>query len=143
MGGSAWHYVVDHQDDVKAAFATLQQKVLAEGDYYPGFDNEFAFASFAELDEAREDEDFWEAGTHSILDMVRVVQAEEEQDVAVVRVLRADEVRARFGSDQPTAADFERLVSDGWPMTGWEGHVTALYENGKPTGLAFWGASGD
>lgn len=69
--------------------------------------------------------------------------ADDEDDVAAVRILRDDEVRAQFGTGQPTAADFERVMDDGGKTPRWQGRATALYENGQPSNLAFWGVSGD
>ncbi len=143
MGASGWDYVVDYRDDVRAAFAELQKTVLAEGDYYRGFDNENTYGSMDDLQAAKDDEEFWEEGTHSILDMVEVVDSGAEDDVARVRVLREDEVRALFGTDRPTAADFERFQAGEWYVERWQGHVTTLYQDGQPASLAFWGVSGD
>ena len=99
------------------------------------------YATTDELDAAKDEEEFWEEGTHPILDMVEVAEAGAE---ATVRVLREDEVRALFGTDRPAAADFERfLESEDWHVDRWQGRVTTLYQDGEPTALAFWGISGD
>ena len=143
MGASAWHYVVGYQPDTRQAFVELQETVLAEGSYYHGLRDRLTFASMAELDEARNTEGFWEEGTHSILDMMTFSGPAEEDDIAVVRQLRDDEVRASFGHDRPTGADFERFVAGDWMVNRWEGRATVLYRDGNPDGLAFWGISGD
>jgi hypothetical protein len=140
LGASGWHHVVAHQCDVRAAFSEVQQQVLADGDYYHGG---YDFSSFDDLMVARDDEDFWEVGTHSILDMMKVIESHEKDEVAAVRVLREDEVLAQFGTAQPTAADLERLLATEWNTNRWEGRVTVLYSDGQPTGLGFWGISGD
>lgn len=141
MGASGWHYVVGYQENVGAAFTELQKTVLAEGDYYRGFDDENTYATTDELNAAKDEEEFWEEGTHSILDMVEVAESGGE---ATVRVLREDEVRALFGTDRPSAADFERVLeSEDWHVDRWQGRVTTLYQDGEPTTLAFWGISGD
>lgn len=139
MGASDWHYVVEYRDEVGDAFAELQRTVLAEGNYY----KEFTFETFADLEVARNEDHFWEVGTHSILDMMQVIGAHEKDEVAAVRVLRDDEVLATFGTDRPTVADFERFVSAEWYVNRWEGRVTPLYDGGQPAGFAFWGISGD
>lgn len=139
MGASDWHYVVGYRDTIGDAFAELQRKVLSEGDYY----KEFTFETFSDLEAARYDEDFWDVGTHSILDMMKVIEARERDETAAVRVLRDDEVVALFGTDRPTAADFERFLSTEWYVNRWEGRTTVLYDDGKPARLAFWGISGD
>lgn len=141
MGASGWDYVVGYQEDLRAAFTELQKTVLAEGDYYRGFDDENTYATMDELNAAKDDDEFWEEGTHSILDMVEVADSDGE---ARVRVLGGDEVRAVFGTDRPSAADFARLVESGdWHVDRWQGRVTTLYQDGAPTALAFWGISGD
>lgn len=141
MGASAWHYVVGYRPDVEVAFAELQETVLAGGDYY---DREVGtFASMAELNEMRNTEDFWEAGTHSILDMMTFTGPDAQDEIAALRLLRDDEVRALFGHDQPTNSDFERFTDEVWDLERWQGRATVLYQAGQPHGLAFWGISGD
>ena len=140
MGASDWHYVVGHRDDVRAALAELQQTVLTTGDYYQGGDT---YADMAELQAAKNEEEFWEEGTHSILDMMDVIGPDGQDDVAMVRVLRDDEVQAHFGTDRPTAEDFKRFLTTEWYVNRWEGRTTVLYRDGQPAELAFWGISGD
>lgn len=141
MGASAWHYVVGYQPDAGQALAELQETVLADGNYYHGAGE---FASMAELNEVRNtEEEFWEESTHSILDMMTFTGPDGPDDVAVVRQLRDDEVRASFGHDRPTVADFERFIKGDWMVNRWEGHATVLYRDGNPDGLAFWAISGD
>jgi hypothetical protein len=141
VGASAWHYVVGYRPDVEVAFAELQETVLAGGDYYG--DEVGTFASMAELNEARHTEAFWEAGTHSVLDMMTYIGPDAEDDIAALRILRDDEVRALFGHDQPTKTDFERFIDEEWDIERWQGRATVLYQEGKPHELAFWGISGD
>ena len=141
MGASGWHYVVGYRPDVEVAFAELQETVLAGGDYY---DREVGtFASMAELNEMRNTEDFWEAGTHSILDMMTCTGPDAQDEIAALRLLRDDEVRALFGHDQPTNDDFERFIDVAWDIERWQGRATVLYQDGQPHRLAFWGVSGD
>jgi hypothetical protein len=140
MGASDWHYAVDHQGDVKEAFADLQKKILAEGNYYTGF---ATFDTFADLEEAWNDGDFWEEGTHSILDMREVVGPDKIDEVAAIRILRDDEILDLFGTNQPTTADFDRFLATDWWVNRWEGRTTPLYRDGQPSGFAFWGISGD
>lgn len=140
MGASAWHYVVGYRPDTESAFAELQETVLADGKYYHGLGT---WSSMAELNEARHTERFWEEGTHSILDMMSISGPDGEDDIAVLRLLRDDEVRALFGHDQPTNSDFERFTAAEWDINRWEGRATVLYQGGQPHGLAFWGISGD
>ena len=140
MGASAWHYVVGYRPEVEPVFAELQETVLADGKYYHGLGT---WSSMADLDAARDTEHFREEGTHSILDMMSFSGPDGPDEIAVLRLLRDDEVRALFGHDQPTAADFERFTAAEWDIRRWEGRSTVLYQDGQPSGLAFWGISGD
>jgi hypothetical protein len=137
VGASGWHYVVGYRPDHEVAFAELQESVLADGKYYHGLGT---YSSMADLNEARNTERFWEEGTHSILDMMGI---SDENEIAGLRFLRDDEVRALFGHDQPTNDDFERFIKGPWEIDRWEGRGTVLYQDGQPHGLAFWGISGD
>jgi hypothetical protein len=121
----------------------LQETVLADGSYYHGLRDRLTFASMAELNEARNTEEFWDEGTHSILDMMTFSDPAGRDDIAVLRLLRDDEVRVSFGHDQPTGADFERFIAGDWMVNRWEGRATVLYRAGNPDSLAFWGISGD
>jgi hypothetical protein len=143
LGASAWHYVVGYQPDVRRAFMELQETVLADGSYYHGLRDRLTFASMAELNEARNTEEFWDEGTHSILDMMTFSDPDGRDDIAVLRLLRDDEVRVSFGHDQPTGADFERFIAGDWMVNRWEGRATVLYRASNPDSLAFWGISGD
>lgn len=140
MGASDWHYVVGYRPDVEVAFAELQETVLADGNYYHGLGT---YSSMADLNEARNTERFWEEGTHSVLDMMTLSGPDSQDDIANLRILRDDEVRALFGHDQPTNDDFERFIKGPWEINRWEGRATVLYQDGKPHELAFWGISGD
>src|SRR5689334_4075171 len=142
MGASGWDYLVPYQA-ADQAFAALQRKVLAERDFLdPGYE----LTSLADLAEAKEDEEFWEAGTHSILDMDTVTGTEVPDRVGLIRALTTAEVRALFGTDTPTRADFQRQGDGHGPMPDfprWSGRYTVLYRDGQPHELAFWGYSGD
>jgi hypothetical protein len=76
MGASVWSYVVEYEPDLGAAFAALQAKVLAEGDYWWAVRDASA-RGFADrpldIEELFRDEHVQESGTHSILDMDRVL----------------------------------------------------------------------
>src|SRR5580698_1554157 len=69
MGASYWSYVVAHDDVVERAFEKLQADVFARREYY-GAQTGRSFESIKSLVAFQADE-----GTHSILDMLRVVDA--------------------------------------------------------------------
>jgi hypothetical protein len=121
----------------------LQETVLADGSYYHGLRDRLTFTSMAELNEAKNTEAFWDEGTHSVLDMMTFSDPDGQDETATLRLLRDGEVRAMFGHDHPTEADFTRFIAGDWMVNRWEGRGTVLYRDGNPDGLAFWGISGD
>jgi hypothetical protein len=143
MGASEWYYFVPYQEDLGQAFTALQQQVLAERDYYSDVVGEFE--SMAELGEAKRTEDFWEAGTHSILDMHKIIDPTRPDAEGAIRPLAPDEVRSIFGADHPARPDFERhRASESYQdCPRWSGRCAVLYQDGKPHEIVFWGCSGD
>ncbi|HET9144297.1 hypothetical protein [Actinophytocola sp.] len=139
MGASGWEYFVPYQADVGKAFAELQRQVLADGDYYQGE----KYDSLAELVAAKQQEEFWEEGTHSILDMHRVNHAFAADETGQIRELSPVEVDALLGSETPTRADFEQVDEPCADFDSWQGRYTVLYQDGQPHELVFWGYSGD
>ena len=146
MGASGWSYVVEYRGDPMAALAELRYTTLSRGDYFWDGDSEEHIgrrpASLAELDSLRETDEFWEIGTHSVLDVDRVVGGDQDVE-GTVRQLTAAEAREMFGTATPTRAQFEAL-SNGLPYgERWSGLCQVLYRDGHPTEIAFWGSSGD
>ncbi|MEU4194169.1 hypothetical protein AB0E69_19905 [Kribbella sp. NPDC026611] len=143
MGASGWDYVVAYDGDVAAALVECRTRTFADGDLYWDEDLGDKPATLAELDVLREDEEFWEVGTHSILDMDRVVGSDDEDYEAAVRELPEMVAREMFGTAAPSRAEFEAAGS-GLPYPQrWSGYYQLLYTDGKPTEIAFWGVSGD
>src|SRR5688500_9378050 len=66
MGASCWSYFTPYATDAAVAFTRLQADVFARGDFYV-----HEGAKFRSLEELRDVQR--EEGTHSILDMDRVV----------------------------------------------------------------------
>lgn len=161
MGASGWDYRVPYAGSVETAFLAVQERVLASGDFLwpweefdPDEDEVVARpTSMAELNAAKEEETFWEAGTHTILDVDRVVTGDVDQ-IGGIRPLTEDELVTWFGSVEPSAADFERVpmylqrgpetatLSD-LTVTRWTGRSVVLYRDGEPDEVVFWGFSGD
>jgi hypothetical protein len=152
MGASAWDHVVPYQPDPGAALDDLQDEVLASGDFLW---NEKYFraprpATRADLAAVKEGSEFWTEGTHTVLDVDRVVPALPEniaEMMGAVCPLSPDQVHDCFGSRQPTEADF-RLVCDDfdWTEIGikrWTGRYIVLYDGQKEQQIAFFGFSGD
>jgi hypothetical protein len=158
VGASGWDYLVPYQPDAEAAFRQLQEQVLESGEflwreeyYGPRPTTRWQLAAIKDRVE------FWEEGTHSILDMDRIVPADDEDHDGTVRPLAPDEVQHYFGTDRPTEADFDRayrytpgtdilewsrhsLFAD---LRRWSGRYTILYDGGQPQQIIFFGCSGD
>ncbi|MFJ9591011.1 hypothetical protein [Streptomyces acidicola] len=157
MGASGWDYVTRYDGDVEAALATLQARVFQE-DYGDG-------ATYQSLDDLYEDEEFMGTeGTHTILDIDRVVATDDPpvpsraSDYGTLRPLTLSRVVHHFGTERPTTEQYGELVSAaneaasheehvrsllGECRMRWTGCYVVLYSNGMPTHLGIFGFSGD
>jgi hypothetical protein len=146
LGASGWDYVVEYPGDPAAALQALREQVLASGDYLWDDANDFPAprpSTVAELDEIRQEDDFWEVGTHSVLDVDRIVPTGPDREAAV-QELAADEAQRAFGTSTPTRDQFEAVGLNALPWgERWSGRYQLLYDGGRPTEIAFWGATGD
>lgn len=149
MGASCWVYLVPYQPDLEAAFAELQDWLLASGEFRWRFSAPRP-ATRAELAAAKAHTDFGAGGTHTVLDMDRVVGSfeDEEFEDGAIRPLSPEEVPDYFETDRPAEADFSRardllggLFWDG--MDRWTGRCTVLYGPGGEQQIVFFGVSGD
>jgi hypothetical protein len=148
MGASSWDYLVPYQPDFGAALNDLQDQLLASGDFLwrdQYWDGAPPPTTRAELAAVKEDEEFWGEGTHTILDMDRVVPTLAGNlmtDTGAISPLSPEEVREHFGTDRPTEADYERAeIVD---SMRWTGRCTVLYDAaGEQQQIAFFGWSGD
>jgi hypothetical protein len=159
MGASGWHNRGPYVGSVEGSFLAVQELVLASGDFlwpWDDFDPDEAVSrptSVAELNAAKNTEEFWEAGTHTILDVDRVVTGDTDE-IGGIRPLTEDELTEWFGTVEPSAAEFERIpmwiqqmdetgtLSD-LTETRWTGRSLVLYRDGEPDEVVFWGFSGD
>ena len=150
VGASGWEYMVPYQSDMAEALASLRRLVFAEGSYVNP--SELGLRAPATVDEL-EQEPYWEfmgtSGTHSILDVLSVVPADDdEQEYATIRPLTDREYRELWGNPQPTRDDFGRVSNsaqlheyvDAGRNTG---RAAVLWADGSPSEIAFWGYSGD
>ncbi|GAA4264344.1 hypothetical protein [Dactylosporangium darangshiense] len=173
MGASGWSYVVEYQPDLEAAFETLQAKVFTEGDYWWAVPGEWGKSARdypnrpRTIDELFADERVQESGTHSILDMRRVLPDGEPQkfgwlDAAVTSPFEFDRLFAEYGEPEygtiapvTTAEALDRAgvekvtrdhleVIDDLAKHRWFGRCAVLHDAaGMPTEIYFWGWSGD
>ncbi|WP_326564968.1 hypothetical protein VSH64_24285 [Amycolatopsis rhabdoformis] len=155
MGASGWHYRAPYAGSVKATHKFVQAQLLSSGDYvwpWEDFDPEYVTPvprprSLPDLNAAKDSENFWDCGTHSILDTHEI---SESDGVGTIRPLSTTELTTVFGTPQPSAADFDRVFQPGpsGPLADlmgerWTGRSLVLYHNGTPTEVFFWGFSGD
>ncbi|NEB12482.1 hypothetical protein G3I32_27220 [Streptomyces coelicoflavus] len=90
-----------------------------------------------------------EEGAHSIIDVDRVVESDDPEcdEDGTVRMLLPQEVVQYFGTEKPTREIVESVYSTARrrlpPVLGGSGCCTAIYEQGAPSGFAFWGMTGD
>lgn len=144
MGASGWDYVEPYEGDPSQSLTRLRNRVLAESDYY--WDDDYLGprpASLDELDQLREEEEFWEVGTHSVLDVDRVIAADDEDHDGTVRELPEDEAISIFGTAEPTRDLFIARRNELPNHRQWSGLYQLLHRDGAPTEIAFWGISGD
>jgi hypothetical protein len=160
VGASGWDYRVPFAGSVEATFVAVQEQVLMSGDYlwpWEDMDPEYADedeavprpSSLAELTTAKGDEEFWGEGTHTILDMHRLI-AEDDEQFGAISPLSSVELNQVFGTAQPSATDFDRVYEPGpgGPLGDlcrerWTGRSLVIYKDGTPAEVYFWGISGD
>lgn len=150
MGASGWQYVEEipagERVSIRAALRRLRERVLASGDFYYS-ENEWRVprpTTMAELEAIRRTEEFWEVGSHSILDVDRVISRYSEDRDGTVRQLTRREAKALFATTKPDLRRFAEVQDERW-ATGrrWSGRCQVLFEDGRPTAVGFWGFSGD
>ncbi|WP_037604276.1 hypothetical protein [Streptacidiphilus rugosus] len=160
MGASGWSYVAPYRRTVVASLEALQQEVFAQ-EYGDGEE----YSSVAEL---YADEEFMaEEGTHSILDVRRVVestalpQESNPYDYFTVRPLAPARLVVHFGTDRPTVRQFEDALARSYTFMQawrpgdedtsllgehemrWTGFYVLLHTDDATSHVGFFGASGD
>lgn len=158
MGGSSWHHIEPYDGDVAAALATVRQhefeRLFVRGTYWDDLQPAGqSFTSVDDLNDLWEDETFGSEGTHTIIDVWEVIDAEAFDDSHTVRPLSDEEAVEIFGTAEPTRADFERAhrryvarqpgSEEMWGMPMWSAWCRPLREaDGTTDAIAFWGKSG-
>ncbi|NEC88985.1 hypothetical protein [Streptomyces sp. SID12501] len=158
MGASGWDYVTPFDGSVERALENLHAQVFQE-DY--GDDD-----TYKTLEELYADEEFMgEEGTHSILDIDRVVHTTKPpsegraEDFGTLRPLAPDRIAHHFGIDRPTSEQFQARLDEAYGAKGghvdprrdlvdechmrWTGLYVVLYTGDEPTHLGIFGCSGD
>jgi hypothetical protein len=148
MGASGWSYFVPYQPDLQAALNALRAQVLADGDYWWAAKYEFGKSAKEYDDRPTSEDQLWgdeavqEEGTHSILDMRRMLRDGEEPDYGTVQVVTAAEALDRAGTETLTREHVQAI--DDLARRRWFGRCAVLHDSdGKPDEIYFWGFSGD
>jgi hypothetical protein len=149
VGASGWSYYVPYQADLNAALVQLRDATFASGEYY--WPNEFYRRLGAELEDKPRptrladlyaDDMVQEDGTHSILDMFKVIGPGEEPDYGTVEPLSDREALEHAGTCQLTRHHVDKIES--LASRRWFGRCAVLHdERGEPAEIYFWGFSGD
>jgi hypothetical protein len=140
----------------RAALQELRERVFRDREYFWWDDFEEDEPRPATIEGIWASEHMKDSGTHSILDVSRVVATTEEpswdnwrEDFGTVRPLAEDRVLRHFGTERPTRAQFEALTGPGHAeficevQMRWTGLYVLLYEGDAPTEVGIWGFSGD
>ncbi|UYQ63988.1 hypothetical protein [Streptomyces peucetius] len=159
MGASGWDYVTPYTGSVEKSLDALHRQVFEE---LYGDDDTFDC-----LDDLWAAEEFMgEEGTHSILDIMRVVHStaapspSDVEDYGTLRPLAHDRLARHFGTDRPTPARFQELLDLGATVgqrpepaetlideccMRWTGLYVLLYagDEPEPTHVGIFGFSGD
>jgi hypothetical protein len=150
MGASGWDYHAAYTDDPQQMLASLHRSVLAERSYYWANEDVPRPTTLAQLHKLYEDEDnedLASEGTHSILDIYRVLPAGSPDEFGAIMPLTAEELQTAFGTSAPTRAQFDAVYDGGMSLIvdfpRWSGRYTTLHDDGQPTEIAVWGFSGD
>ncbi|MGW9031086.1 hypothetical protein ACWGQ5_44960 [Streptomyces sp. NPDC055722] len=159
MGATGWDYVTPYHGSIEATLEALHEEVFQElygdGEEYKSREELYA------------DEEFMgEAGTHSILDVYRIVDTPaapgiRDWDYNTLRPLGPDRLMHHFGTEQPTLHQYEdamaRANEASYPRSRrdkdttlldehelrWTGLYVLLYSDGEPTHIGIFGTSGD
>ena len=148
MGASGWSYYVAYQPDLQAALDEWRRRVFETGDYWWAVPYEFGKSAVDFPDRPRTEADLWaeeivqESGTHSILDMSRVLAEGAQPGYGTVQPVTSAEAMERVGAVKLTRADVPAL--DSLAGRSWFGRCAVLHDAaGEPSEIYFWGFSGD
>ncbi|MFE1957540.1 hypothetical protein [Streptomyces sp. NPDC059479] len=128
-----------YQEDLETAFVELRRKVFEERDYYWVHKGDPWPESFEEL---WADEIVQEAGTHSILDIFRIIGPDDDPDDNTLEPVTEDEALRVLGTAKLTRAHVPEF--EAFAYARWQGRCAVLHDElGEPREIYFWGASGD
>ncbi|MFD5573888.1 hypothetical protein [Streptomyces cadmiisoli] len=158
MGASGWEYVTPYRGSVEESLEALHAQV---------FDEDFGDDdSYQDVEELWRDVEFMgQEGTHSILDIQRVVRTtaapsnKNIEDYGTLRPLAQERIVHHFATDRPSPGQFEETLMQARADFGyrpdraetlldecrmrWTGLYVLLYTGAEPTHLGIFGFSGD
>src|SRR5690242_12461586 len=105
MGASDWDHYTPYTQDVEAAFRAVRAQAFADGDYYWA-----GGPRPSSLDDLFEIEDVQESGTHSVLDLDRLVPAGQKPGGGQVSPLTEAELLSYIGTDRPNRSHVKALL---------------------------------
>ncbi|GAA2611705.1 hypothetical protein [Paractinoplanes durhamensis] len=173
MGASGWDYYVPYQPDRYAAFVGLRQRVFESGEFWWAVPGEPGKMARDYPNRPQTEDELWSeesvrlAGTHSILDMYRVLNDDEKPnygwlpfayetfeeymalvnehgnpDYGIIAPLTEAEAIAVTGSAKLTHDHVEKITE--LAQYRGIGRCVVLHDpDGTPAELYFWGYSGD
>jgi hypothetical protein len=150
VGASSWSYLVPWQPDLDGALQALRRHTFDAGDYYWAAGGRWVSddpvrtgrpppASMTELfaDAATQ-----RAGTHSVLDVRRVLRPGEEPTGGDVEPVTTEQALRCAGTATPTRA--HRGALSELVRGRWFGRCAVLHDaDGTPSEIFFYGISGD
>ena len=132
MGAHPYHYLVDYDENVRAALERLRREVFERGAYHGAQKRPRTPEQALEL--------AWETGTRSILDITRI---SDRPDYCCAAPLTAAEVQRHFGTATPTAGMVEACDELWESLERGKARYTVAYEGGVPRHIVFVGYSFD
>lgn len=148
VGASEWQYFVPYQQDFGQALQELRQQVFASGEFWWYGEGDYLPESMrvprpTRLENVFDDENVQQSGTHSILDVFRVLAPGDAWEYGSVAPATAEEIHTATGTTHPDRSH-AAVLSDTLDRQRWVGRCAVLYgDQGDPSEIVFWGHSGD
>lgn len=145
MGANYWNNAMRYHDDLAAALADLQQRVLTAHDYDLDLDPDEEWPDT--IEELWTRPDVLHSGTGSVLDVNDVIAADAPDAYATLRPLTEAELVGYLGTTAPTRAAIDAALNGGDMQTHGQSQsayaVVAYDETGVPAEWVLWGFTGD
>src|SRR5262249_2529984 len=117
MSASGWSYVTAYQGDAAESLRELRERVFRDKEYHWADEIEEDEPRPATIEGSGASEEMGQSGTHSILEVSRVVETtappswdNRREDLGTIRPMAAERVIRYFGTGRPSRARFEELA---------------------------------